>query len=298
MKSIFLFLLLSIGTLRGFSQKIRFTDAGNKWYYTKIAVTYAPYLRTDTGTLHYYYKGLKTVAGVEYHEMVQHFSSKFDNANDSSIIYVREDTANGIVYGRQPQATAEHVWYDYNYSVGDSAAYMYDPTTISHVVDTVDSVIINGVTHKSIHFKSIAHQYRNYWVIEGIGNTILNISHDQYNIASPLICFNNNGVVPMLPYPIQQKCEDSVLNIETTMTDTKSLVVYPQPANEYVTLQLPAIAKNYHIFIYNNIGSTVYEQKAEDNHVIKINSPGMGMYYYKLYTDNNSHIHTGKLMFN
>ncbi|ESU21355.1 serine endopeptidase [Flavobacterium cauense R2A-7] len=76
--------------------------------------------------------------------------------------------------------------------------------------------------------------------------------------------------------------------------DAKGFVVYPNPANNQVTVTFTDVVTKPTIAFYNSLGQLVLQQTIENNPAISLDNLNSGIYIYKITFDNVSQ--TGKLV--
>ena len=90
--------------------------------------------------------------------------------------------------------------------------------------------------------------------------------------------------------------DDITNNKQSEYFNSKEVIIYPNPANSYVTIQLNKNAGTHEVQIYSQTGTLVKSEQFEGASCI-INLTGLksGLYFYKL-TSSNTLIYTGKLV--
>jgi len=108
-------------------------------------------------------------------------------------------------------------------------------------------------------------------------------------------CFTNNGTPP--PF---YNCADTALNVEKESINTGMLKVYPQPATNSVTIELPIQLSVGQIEVYNATGQLRMKQPITGKSKIVINNNNdilHGLNYFRITDNNLNKIYTGKLLF-
>ena len=76
--------------------------------------------------------------------------------------------------------------------------------------------------------------------------------------------------------------------------ESKDFNVYPNPANDFITIQFPYSVENALISVYNSLGQNVLENKLSNNNSkISLEELESGVYIYKIGANNFSK--TGKI---
>lgn len=198
---------------------------------------------------------------------------------------MREENQKVFVYN----SYGERLLYDYSLNIGDTFACSYDLSMKVISIDTLD-ILINGQRCRKWSFAY-------YWEgdttnlftmsdgvewIEGLGSTKGLLFYD---VASTLIAGGGymNGRLRCYEYEedlIYHKessddCENHLLGIGTV--DKESLLLYPNPAKESITLEAME-----DIFIYNSLGQVVrHIPNPKGETTIKISELPKGIYYLK-----------------
>lgn len=92
--------------------------------------------------------------------------------------------------------------------------------------------------------------------------------------------------------PDFQQAYTSVL--ATAVFNTKGFVVYPNPAQNQISVTFAQTISTAEITLYNNLGQLVLQKKIRDNEAIALDNLNSGIYIYKITFDSVSE--TGKLI--
>jgi hypothetical protein len=194
-------------------QKIRFTDADNRWLVKYTFHTPAPSF-SNYMNLYYHYITDTIINGQNYKQLVDSaimWSSQF--IVYEKCCFIREDTIANKVYillkdgiintaGNSSSFldTNELLLYDYNLKLGDTfntVVYGSSAITYPFVVTNVDSVEINNYYHKRWHLADSATGYE-FAIIEGIGSSggiWYSIFHYVIEVNWELTCFFNPQIL-------------------------------------------------------------------------------------------------------
>lgn len=173
--------------------------------------------------------------------------------------------------------TTSHLIYDFtNTDVGDtiytSALFAAPGDLYPHVVSAVDSVLLGATYHKRLLLQDPnSGMDVEYWT-EGVGSSwglpfasFWNITDNSYE----LLCFSESGqLLYSNPNPTFSYCQqpfpviscDSLLSTKPELPIVEgSLHLYPNPANELVTIEVDQWEKgaDLTLFMYNSSGSLV-----------------------------------------
>jgi hypothetical protein len=222
------------------------------------------------------------VNGYSYRKIVHALSNISSGCVPTSVVYgngvlVREDTTAGMVYYRYPAFgdTAERILYNYNLNIGDTLQYS---ASIADSVIAIDSVLMNGVYHKTFDFTSKAGRgSRTYTVIEGIGTS----NHPVYpmfigscfEFTESLLCFRQNGFPPSVTIK-RNGCFSgggsfmncSTIDVKSPGNTSHSMVISPNPATSQLSIAAAASLNAGHtISVYDAVGRCIYKGNSEPN---------------------------------
>ena len=229
------------------------------------------------------------IDGVSYSVVHSYKYDCWHNYRPDTIIeedfLLREENQKVFVYN----SYGERLLYDYSLNIGDTFACSYDLSMKVISIDTLD-ILINGQRCRKWSFAY-------YWEgdttnlftmsdgvewIEGLGSTKGLLFYD---VASTLIAGGGymNGRLRCYEYEedlIYHKessddCENHLLGIG--VVDKESLLLYPNPAKESITLEAME-----DIFIYNSLGQVVrHIPNPKGKTTISISELPKGIYYLK-----------------
>jgi hypothetical protein len=299
-------LLLS---LTAYSQKIRFTDTSNKWI---VAVHKTDGVRYHTvGTNYRYrqdYTGDTVLQGVHYLKLTRKFS--YDGHTD--MVLVREDTVLRKVYMCLGDVSKERVLFDYNAKVGDTLfVYLSEHDLDTFIVKSAATKTINNEPHTSLELNGISqYGYEHMTIVEGWGyhfgarwpgdviGTYDGAGLGRADQRLP-ICFEHKGsTAGFYSAGNRVDCQWAPTEIEQIDTKPAVLKVYPQPAHDKVTIELPSAISNGELTIVNSMGQIIYKKTIDkQNHLVINNNFPQGLYYYRITDDATNNIYSGKLIF-
>jgi len=224
------------------AQKIRFTDSTNYWRTLSRSPEFPPTKYHD-----YSISGSYILYGRKYSCLTENYGG--------SCTYVRDDTATGMVYYLDnTTGSKEYVLYNYNLNEGDTIRYIrpYGLPNTDSVVN-IDTVIINGVEHKSFDLTNSSRgSNRYYTVIEGVGGTNAPFFHVRwtscFEYSESLLCFQNRSITPEFEMKVSAcsgwtmypdiNCGYSAVN---TNENTRQIFIFPTPANKELNISIPEI---------------------------------------------------------
>ncbi|MDR3681555.1 MAG: T9SS type A sorting domain-containing protein [Flavipsychrobacter sp.] len=299
MKTIICSLLLSFSFLAAYSQKIHFTDSRNTWQgyaFDADGHTWQPF---------YHYTGDSTFNGTTYKVLVNTYGG---NTN-----FVREDTLQGLVYILINNT--DRILYNYNLKAGDSISYVWAQNRVDSVVST-DSILINGVYHKTLYMKGNFVSGNNggnatltYTVVEGIGSPNGPLASETvyyFEGQENLTCFEQSNVkvdIRLLSHNNYGKV-DSFVNCSHVAVNNIShrastVKVVPNPGGKASKLLFGYIISNGTITVINEMGQVVRSTPFSNSSELEIGDAlrASGVYFYRV-TDKDSGVtFTGKFVF-
>ncbi len=270
------------------AQKIYFTDTTNVWYYISEAYW--------KNTVHEYsYHGDTVANSYTYFKL-------------GSPLWVREDTAAGIVYYSNDLNSTDNILYNYNLQLGDT--FTTDGHTMfsqsagdTFILTAIDTINIAGYTHKLQRFDYLLPAGGAYvLVIEGLGSWeagfILNPPHpDDYGLLS---CFENNKrnvtIRPAIGFFDNiHSCE--LLSVNELTKDVVQIV--PNPANSNSILWLSQTLQHGKLLITNAMGQKIAAINIKEQSSIAlgayISTPGV--YIYQLSDLQTGAVQSGRFVF-
>lgn len=205
--------------------------------------------------------GDTSINGVEYQKLVRPawefskpdwFEGTVEDCNDSSrpatgyLGALREDVNNQKVYFIATEESEEMLLYDFTMETGDTLNSYYPVWILNgddpFIVESVDSVLINGSHHLrwNIQYESMPDDAQRIQIIEGIGGLHGLIDPDPFFLihssVTELMCYSNaDGDL----YPSDAGPCNLITDIEEMMSSEDQIVVFPNPARDHLSLQLP-----------------------------------------------------------
>jgi hypothetical protein len=204
------------------------------------------------------------------YKMPVHQTNAYDFTPDGPITYAyafRND-GNNRAYIYPFNDTIEHLWYDFNLSIGDTLSqvnpwYSYFN---NFYVDTVKVVAIDSVQmcntwYRQFHFNST--QIPN--LVQGVGFTgdLINYNWEYFEFAAYPVFFAENNDCPI-----------NILSVSEGEMEQKTLVIYPNPVSDFIYLDYSESNRKdiRKITIYDLAGKNVLELDIK-NSGNKINIP-------------------------
>ena len=258
--AVVLFFLLSLLQNSSLGQTVRFTDTSNVWH---IHCSYQePGFSFESDHFIRYYDTV----------VINGYAYRWLNKGILDSALIREDTGAKRVYARmynQGQSladTSEVVLYDFSLQQGDTFAIV-NPNfgSFMHVVDTITHISINGIMHKQWLMKAVSANAWDYGVIEGIGSVYPFFPYMPGILVSGtpcgVVCFRNAGIGVWSPIP----SSDCMLAVENVPANTKDITIYPNPAKERVSIELPnqQLGKGSIILVSDCFGRKMLEMHPE-----------------------------------
>jgi hypothetical protein len=210
--------------------------------------------------------------------------------------YVREDSLSGKVWVFNEEANKDFFVMDLSLSKGDSFKIQY---SLSDSVFThVDTVFIkDGLKH--IVFKDwwiqICSGSENLEFIEGTGTNAGFFYSNHFDTY--LLCNWKDGVKIYGNQIYSDSCYVNEVNIPDHVINNNLLFIFPNPANEFVTMQFPNESNEIiKIEIYNSIGRISRMISTFNSEItIYIGDLPLGIYYIQV-SKSGIPYKTGKLL--
>ena len=238
------------------------------------------------------FSGDTIINNISYHQLIvpkiQYFSHSGANGNSTgwdSGYYagsVRQDTALRTVYFVPPNDSIEWLLYDFSLEVGDTLkGYLVEGSPIPYIVQVVDSELIDNT-------------YRKIWgglgnpiyIIEGIGaifNGLIEKFVDLNPVYSQRYTIQCFAQMDSTIYPESGSgliCE-KITSVHEKNTQQFSIAISPNPFSTYATVQLSPQFSNSEMYIYNELGVLVYNEKIdqESYHLFNRKDLPSGIYF-------------------
>ncbi|HAD12771.1 MAG TPA: hypothetical protein DCF33_10075 [Saprospirales bacterium] len=210
----------------------------------------------------YTFSADSTLKGAKYYRELIYSKDMNSGPWVSEGQYYREE--NGRTY-KWKQNFQEQLIYDFHLNVGDSMPGSDPDQATRYVVQTGTETLLDGIPRKSVIFNSNCGPF--LWV-EGIGEIEGFLYTESYcalwdGALLSLRCFSTNGQLLYIR-PGLSSCYASSTNNLTT----RSVKVYPNPASDFLTLELEQHEPVQHLMLYNALGDLMLATgKCEHNRV-------------------------------
>ena len=76
----------------------------------------------------------------------------------------------------------------------------------------------------------------------------------------------------------------STTGVNEIQNSTSNILVYPNPANDLLTIQLNSITENFTTEIFNTLGEKIYQ--SANNKTIDVSTFSQGMYFISVHQGN------------
>jgi hypothetical protein len=137
-------------------------------------------------------------------------------------------------------------------------------------------------------------------------NSVARIGNKDFVISSQLKEYALDDLEDCTPYPIDHgdanwvlRVKDPTMGSGITQTNYKSLKVYPNPANDYVYLELPQNPNGLEIQILDVFGRQIQTLDALPQQTLvlwEVQNVNSGVYFYQ--TEINGEVYRGKIVVN
>ncbi len=195
----------------------------------------------------------------------------------------------------------EYLLYDFDANVGDTIRSILFCQDTLLIVDSVDTILVDGVTKRRLLFNFPGCTYREVWIedigsVHGIINQTTVYGNLVADLGEDLLCYWQNDTVRWIN-PVYNDCYYVTLGISE-----RNLVIpklFPNPVNDISTIELDGINGAWNWQLYNIYGQVVQSTDNIKNSQYEIKRGGLpaGVYFY--YIDSkNSIVTKGKLIIN
>lgn len=261
----FLFCFLIKGKSQAYTP---FSDSTSYWQVLTESCGgcyYGPGMACICGKWNYFIQGDTTIGLFTYKKVFNFYQSynPWTGYTNQSVYFVggiRNDIPNKKVYFAS--SNGDTLLYDFNLNVGDtlpqSYVYYKELGPYGYVtIDSIDSININGNTHKRYHLNGAGYGPGSIdYLIEGIGSTfgLLELIQAYFEDIQTLECFKYDINVD---YYGLSGC-NIVTNINEQPTNKLELNIYPNPiiSNSILSIDKGS-GKTKTVIIYNAIGETI-----------------------------------------
>lgn len=154
----------------------------------------------------------------------------------------------------------EYLLYHFGANVGDTIEPINFCAENYLIVDSVDTVLINGQPKRRMLFNFQNCTYREEWIedigsIHGPVNEFLLNGVFVFDLGLDLLCYWKNDTVQWIN-PTYNDCYFVLTGINEPI-NTVSLSISPNPINDYAIIQLKGTYSNWNWALYNSIGLKV-----------------------------------------
>lgn len=183
--------------------------------------------------------------------------------------------------------TTEFLLFDFGMQVGDSLKGYFAQQNfgIIPIVSSIDSIQIDNNWRKRFNFKNGQDTLEGcFYLIEGIGSNMgfLDLQGCPFfESSATLNCFKLDGTI--IWDNNNSNCEDySFINSnKETKPVNFDILLYPNPAQDYIKISLPSNYSNSHLSIYNLTGQLLSQQPITSTQM-PITELGNGMYIFEI----------------
>ncbi|HET6557620.1 MAG TPA: YCF48-related protein, partial [Prolixibacteraceae bacterium] len=165
------------------------------------------------------------------------------------------------------------------------------PTEVQKLSDS--SILLSGLINTNGKF--VNNIQFEYGITKEMGNSVNSLPGYSYNNRTMVIQATLNGLLPDTEYYFRIKGTDGLViyyseeftyytgptSIKDIDKGSERVVVYPNPAHEYVVVKSPYAVKKIELM---DVNSRILEEKTND-HLLNISSYPNGLYFVKVYTD-------------
>jgi hypothetical protein len=221
--------------------------------------------------------------------------------------YLRKDSIGKVFYrSSYSWDTSEHLLYDFSLIAGDTASIYNSFSTVSFMVDSVDTVMIGKLRKRMfVYYQSYfsGYDYLDIW-IEGIGATLTSFHQpgiDYTLIDGPetlLLCFFENDSMLYHDTNFFTCVLDSIWTGIENEKINEGLKIYPHPITEQSVIEFEKVYQHIDLKIYDLTGRVMSDSKFLQTNKIVIDRKNIisGVLFYSIETDGE--MWRGKLIIN
>lgn len=288
-----------------------FPDSNAVWNFEMQMICFGGNYSNDYYSI--IYTGDTTIGLYNYHHLGTPYLNHYVQGNCGSATtgtgFIRQDTALKKVFLLLPPDTTEQLLYDFTMQVGDTVkGYIGSFAFPPDVVQAIDSVIVGNNYRKRWLVNPI---YMIYF-IEGIGSTYGFAIPSPGNITDgpdyTLSCFSQNNQ-PLFP-DSNTACEIIQLTNEIP-GENISTILSPNPFHSRAKIEIHVSSASglktafylCNMKIYNSSGTLVRSEivlnitpDSHEDYIINRNSLPDGMYFYRLTTNENKLLGSGRFV--
>lgn len=180
----------------------------------------------------------------------------------------------------------EYLQYDFLLNVGDTFHYTTSwLQEVDLIVNSVDTIQINGENRRRFYLWPEQFGWTHPW-IEGIGSTasLIDYVYPFGTFDVYLSCYFEKFV---LVYSQIEDCCQGITDIEESFIDKKIILVYPNPACDYLNIKFETAEMKY-IEIYDIQNRLIQMIKTSEKIIsLVVKDYSKGVYIVKIINDNN-----------
>ncbi|MBC8266210.1 MAG: T9SS type A sorting domain-containing protein [Flavobacteriales bacterium] len=295
---LFLFLFVKLAV-----SQVNFTELNNKWYVVKSfpnGNSQNPSFLATTTTF-YGNTGDTIINNETWIKIGTTQDSILPLLNYTNLGLTKTDQ-NYILFIEQGTNTIDTL-YNFDINIGDSILYNFNTFLPRYLqVDSVDSVLINGLYHKRIFFERedfpLCCAVEEVW-IEGVGSLHgplfpyypKTLEIESWDEGNDLSCFEQNGLQTW-SHPNYNECFiNIVLNIKQNSSNRKTNI-YPNPTKGRITIKTEAVFKKTNIKITNIFGKEILNNEFNNTNTVSVNikNQNRGIYFIHIQTPSETTI--------
>ncbi len=198
-------------------------------------------------------------------------------------LFFREESKRIYFRYSSPYYDNEYLAYDFNLNVNDTFVNFHTSDSLV-MIDEYEKYGRRAMYFKSLNFKYLGSEFYQEW-IEGIGHTEGELFSGDY--FSNLICFKTDECDTC-------SCYDDIITSNIPIQTSPSLNLYPNPATDYIRLELEDA--NNTIQILNTQGQGIYQvQTSDKTPTIPTQNFSSGIYFV-IVINPNGNVSKGKFV--
>ena len=222
----------------------------------------------------------------EYYSGVHFYSSTYEGISYAGCF--RNDSINQRVYYMPVDSSNEKLLYDFSLQVGDTVGDWwnsdYNPLMYTIIVESEDSILVNGTYRRRLKLTETANDPG--YLIEGIGST--------FGLLNPLAYFENIGSLDCFSVNGQTLFPDGsspcmLVDQINDLTPSSTFSIHPNPAKEFIYLNVPVKTTPSSYEITDCTGKIIQTGRvliqSENEQSINISNLPAGFYFLSVIND-------------
>ncbi len=286
-----IYLLLVLISLSISTTAQSLVDTTKLW---NVAYCYSGPFGDDCETRSFKFQGDTTIGSYSFKKL---YESSDTTLTYWSLLGAMRDSGLKVFY---TDFVYDYLLYDFSANVGDTIEPIFFCSNNYLVVDSVDSVLINGQLKRRLIFNFSNCGYSEEW-IEDIGsnhgplNALLLWGDLPSDFGQDLLCYWKNDTVQWIN-PVYNDCYYVLTDIKE-QNKLPSSTIYPNPFSEFAIVEVLDVNSKWNWTLYNGLGLIVQKVDYIDDKKLILRKENLqsGLYIYQIRTE-KEFITTGRLV--